>query len=402
MSDLSNPPAVTPPRIPWLKTPKGIKTLISSVAGVVVVVVAIVLVVTLVVQPNQRAAQAAASASAQAAQDYQDAVTAFNSASDACTSANQQLSAAITSAQSTAKTDPSTMQDPTLIDKLNQAITTAQAVKTCAAPTMASDTATIQQQTTQLGTDAQAVTTAASTLTAAGQAVPASVQAKQQAAAQAQASASAAAQAQATQLVNSVTGTATDMNGYKAIVSVKCTNWIEGSDQAALHAAWQNVGGTGEIPIQTGYNAGAPNSNGFDVADLSTGAYFFCTLTVANGSPGYHLSQFRGGSGSLPVPNTMVGFIVDGHSQWGIENSYDGGACVAYSGGPQCSGPLSDGFDLYVSMNVTSDQWGPVPLVWFAGNVFGPKTPAGDPELATTQIAVGDDSVKTSIGISWA
>jgi len=181
MSDLSNPPAVTPPRTPWFKTPKGMKTLIGSAAGIVVVVVAIVLVVTLVVTPNQRAAQAAASASAQAAQDYQDAVTAFNSAADACTSANQQLSAAITSAQSTAKTDPSTMQDPTLIDKLNQAITTAQAVKTCAAPTMASDTATIQQQTTQLGTDTQAVTTAASTLTAAGQAVPASVLAKKDA-----------------------------------------------------------------------------------------------------------------------------------------------------------------------------------------------------------------------------
>ena len=211
-------PMMPPPRVPWYSTRKGTKALIGAASGVVVVIVAVVLVIALVIAPNQRAAQAAASASAasasasaQAAQDYQAAVTAFNSAASACTSANGQLATAIKTAQTTAKTDPSTLQDPTLIDKLNQAITTAQAIKACAPPTMASDTATIQQQTTQLGTDTQAVTTAASTLAAASQAVPASVQAKQQAAAQAQAQAAAAAQ--------QGSGTWTDPDGYSYAIS---------------------------------------------------------------------------------------------------------------------------------------------------------------------------------------
>jgi len=177
---------------PVVANSKNRKVLFGVLGGVVAVVVIVLLVVTLIVLPNQRAAQAAAaaaSASAQAAQELQDATAAFNTASTACMDANTALASAISSAQQAAQTDPSTMQDPTLIDKLNQAITTAQAVQTCTAPTMAGDTATIQQQTTQLGTDTQTVTSATSTLTSATQAVPASVQAKQDAAAQAAAEA---------------------------------------------------------------------------------------------------------------------------------------------------------------------------------------------------------------------
>jgi len=174
--------------------PRGKVLAIGVGGGVVVLVVAIILVVTLVIQPNQRATQAAASASVQAYQEHQDAVAAFNSASHACTTANSSLSTAISSAQQAAKTDPSTMQDPTLIDKVNQAVATAQGVKNCTPPAMADDTDAIKQQTTQMATDTQALTSATSTLSSASSAVTASVSAKQQAVAQAQASAAAAVQ----------------------------------------------------------------------------------------------------------------------------------------------------------------------------------------------------------------
>jgi len=259
----SSVPAVAPPTAafrapkttstPW---PKGRRILFGSLGGVVAVAVVTILVVTLVILPNHRAAQAAAAAAsasaaaqAQAEQEHQDAVTAFNSASSACTSANTSLSSAITSAQQTAKTDPGTMQDPTLIDKLNQAITTAQTVKHCTAPTMADDTATIQQQTTQLGTETKTVTSATSTLSTVAQAVPASVKAKSDAAAQAAAQAATEAQ--------KGSFTWTDSQGYVYDIS------------------WQGVRLTTTIdPTQ-----GAPGQ-------LELQLSFAGTVTVVNKTPG--------------------------------------------------------------------------------------------------------------------
>jgi len=101
------------------------------------------------------------------------------------------MAAAIGSAQQTAKTDPSTMQDPTLIDKLNQAITTARQVKNCTTPMMADDTDAVKQQTTELASETQAVTAAISRLQLAESTVTSSVSAKQQAAEQAAAEAAA-------------------------------------------------------------------------------------------------------------------------------------------------------------------------------------------------------------------
>jgi len=150
--------------------------LIGVGSGLAAAIVVIVLVVTLVVAPNQRAAT-----QAQAEQEHQDAATAFDQASQACTGANQKLASAIYSAQQAVKTDPATLQDPSLIDKLNQAITTAQTVASCTVPTMADDTAAIQQQTTQMNANAQTVASAASSLTLNIWAVTTSVEAKENA-----------------------------------------------------------------------------------------------------------------------------------------------------------------------------------------------------------------------------
>jgi len=190
---------------------------IGTGGGLGAVVIAVVLAVTLVIVPNQHAAQASAAAAsasaaaaAQAAQEHQAAITAFGRANDSCTSANQQLTSSIASAQQTARTDPATMQDPTLIDKLKQAITTAQAVNPCEVPTMADDTAIIEQQTAQLNTNVQTVLSATVTVTAASQAAVSSVQAKKNAD---QAAKEAAAVAARTGKI-----TLTDSDGYQYLV----------------------------------------------------------------------------------------------------------------------------------------------------------------------------------------
>jgi hypothetical protein len=204
MSDVDPQPGTASP---WFKTLRG-KVVLGAGGVVVVAAVVVVIVVTQVVVPNRQAAQAAAAsasaasasaasasaASVKAEGDLAAAHLAFGTASKACADANKQLSDAITSAQATAGTDPSTMQDPTLIDRLNQAITAAQAVVPCTPPTMATDTDAITQQTTQMGTDTQAVTSEVQNLGADSQSVQASVQTKKTATSQVAASAAAKAQ----------------------------------------------------------------------------------------------------------------------------------------------------------------------------------------------------------------
>ena len=192
----------SPAKPSWISTSKGKKILIGFLA----VILAVVLIITLVVIPHQRAEEAAAAEQARLDQEHQAAVDAFTKAVDGCTQANKSLTDSITHAQQTALTDPSTLDDPSLIDSLNQAIATAQSVKTCVPPTMADDTGTIQEQTTQIATDTDSVATSVSTLTKADQSVTTSVQTKKDK--------EAAAAEQAKKAANFADFTITTKDGY--------------------------------------------------------------------------------------------------------------------------------------------------------------------------------------------
>jgi len=391
------------PRIPWFRTSRGLKALIGGAAGVVVVVVAIVLVVTLVVIPNQRAGQAAesaaaasASASVQMAQDHQDAVNAFNSAAQACTSANSQLASVISSAQQAAQTDPSTMQDPTLIDKLNQVITTAQAVKTCMAPTIADDTATIQQQTAQLGTDTQTVTSATSTLTSASQAVPASVQAKQQAAAQASASASAAA--------HTKNVTITDSDGYKWQVTLTFSDWVKGSDSQKLQQTWQSMGGSGQMPLTAGSYSSQMGSAQFVGTNA---AYVFGKATYQ-----YMTTQWSA-SDTPPIvidPMTSSTDLLGNQSglqAFDLVTGKNVVQCTGYNNGANCT--LGGWAGTGVNSNTISPDmagqttWGPVAFVIAVDDVFTPAEPDGIAAYQSVQLGIATGiSRQNSLGVTLA
>ena len=168
---LSSAPDISVPTVAIYRTPtpppnKKRQVLIWSGAGALAVILAVVLIITLVISPRQSAAD-------------QAAIDAFTAASTDCTSANEQLASTITRAQDAAATDPQTMDDPTLLDDLKQAITTAQAVPACAAPKMARTTSGIEDQTAQLVTATQDVNSASLTLNKAITAVTDSVQTKQ-------------------------------------------------------------------------------------------------------------------------------------------------------------------------------------------------------------------------------
>ena len=290
-SETQTPPVEASPRKPsWISTPKGKKILIGSGSGLLAVILAVVLIVNLVVIPHQRAEEAAAAEQARLEQEHQAAVDAFTKAVDSCTQANKSLTDSITHAQQTATTDPSTLDDPSLIDALNQAITTAQSVKTCVPPTMADDTATIQEQTTQVTTDTATVTTSISTLTTADQSVTTSVQTKKDKEAAAQAAEEAkqkADQEAAYQAAHTLTSSTTTSDGYSYTTTVTLTDWYKVTDTTRTTSAWNSVGGVGSWTFpadSSGFIPGGSAGN-YGIFEMDKSAVLFGKMTVANTTP---------------------------------------------------------------------------------------------------------------------
>ncbi|MHB1011262.1 MAG: variant leucine-rich repeat-containing protein, partial [Propionibacteriaceae bacterium] len=187
-SSLARTPALSSPS--WLDRMSR-RTKLTTGAGVLAAIVAIVLVATLVVAPHERASRAVEQARSAAVTDFSNAVA-------ACKTVNAGLSAAQEKAKSAAATDPGTLKDPTLIAKLNAAVTAAQAATPCTVPTQGGDTATIQHQADDLKTAISPVHSAENALNDAVAAVIGSVQAKKdEAAAAAKAATDAAAAAAA-------------------------------------------------------------------------------------------------------------------------------------------------------------------------------------------------------------
>ena len=249
-------PATSPKPTTPKFTPKMKKTLIATGSSLVVIVVAILLVVHFFVTiPQQEAAaeQARLEQEQEQAEQHQAAVDAFTKATEDCDAANKSLTSEVSSAQTTATTDPATMQDSTLIDTLNAAITTAQAVPPCAAPTMADDTDTITQQVNDLTSAVQTVLSAKNTLVSAENAVPASVQAKKRAEEAAAAAAKAAEEAAARAAeeaaqkaaeeaaLASLTTVCTYDNGYSLKIQVKPYPSYKGTDSALAHPGKTDV-----------------------------------------------------------------------------------------------------------------------------------------------------------------
>ena len=152
-------------RTPPTPTHKRRSVLIWSGAGALALILAVVLVVVLVINPRRGVDQAT--------------VTAFTAASTDCANANEQLATSIVKAQKATTTDPGTMDDPSLLDALSDAINTAQAVPACVAPAMAKTTSRIQEQIDQLTAATQEVNSAALALNQARANVTDSVQSKQ-------------------------------------------------------------------------------------------------------------------------------------------------------------------------------------------------------------------------------
>jgi len=358
------------------------KVLIGSVSGVVAIAVIVTLVVTLVVLPRQRAAAEANQAAFGA---HQAAVSAFNAASQDCQNANSDLTNTITVAQDNAQVDPSTLEDPSLVSQLNTALANAQAVTPCVPPTMADDTATIQQQTATLRSDTGVVTDADQVLATASQAV-ASAEAQSQADAEASAPANDnATSAPADNGSSSDTGSSgstslqtytavrTDASGNKEKVTVQVSEWIKGSDSAGLDQAWSDVGGQGSMPLVDGTSIPSGGEDwGISTFNASESAYFFGTIMIQNMTTGFPAANYNNGQILVYFDDVGCGnaSVCD---QVGTQPAV---VCFGYSDQTQCSAAIND--NAFASADMTGgDTWGPVPFVFGMANVFSPDDPDG-------------------------
>jgi len=354
----------------WISTRKGKRILIGSGAGLLAVILTVVLIVNLVVIPHQRAEEAAAAASASAAaeqarldEEHQAAVVSFTNAVHDCTQANTSLANSLAHAQYTAATDPSTLDNPNLIDGLNQAIASAQTVEICTPPTMADDTASIQQQTAQLTTDTDILMTSVRALTNADDAVTTSVQTKENK----EAAAKKAEQDAAYAAAHTASVTLTDSDGYARKFTITISDWIQGTNTSALAATWTKFGGTAPMPLVDGsYSLGQYSGNvDFTQADA---AYVFGKVSVENASPGYDVTKYSGNNPALIAPAWNSSY----ENKWSVQ-------CIVYSSKTDCGVNKSQ----LVTPLMESNNWGPVPFVMALNGAIAktPNNPNGNPDF---------------------
>jgi len=181
---------------------RAAKAIIWSAAGVIAAGIAAVLVVTLIVIPQQQAA-AEAAAAARAAHDR--AVADFKASASLCQDANSAYATSLDAARTALKIDPTTLADPSLFDALQSTIDQNKGEARCISPTMASETAQIEAQISEMDAAHAGLSTAASRLSDSTRAVTASVDRKL---------------AQDALDARTLEGTWTDGDGYSFIVSV--------------------------------------------------------------------------------------------------------------------------------------------------------------------------------------
>ena len=362
------------------------RVLLATAGSLVVIALAITLVVTLVIIPNRRASEEAALAE----QEYQAAVSSFQVASTDCTTASTDLANAIDHAQQIVQTDQSTMQDPTLIDKLNDAIESAEAITSCIPITpMADSTDAIQNQVAQMKGDTQAVESAVSTLASTSQAVSASVQAKTNADAAAAAEEERNRQQQRASAHNTVEYSMTDNEGFSWTWSITMTDWIKASDTDLVNTAWKNVGGRGilVIPIDSrGFISGSDSTGdpaSIERYDSTTTAFILGTVTLTNTTTGWPLT----GGIEGPVLSWEGSVICTQWSSLQCDKRYTE---IAY---------LSSSSSLAVGKNTT---WSFVLVYQLA---FQPADPTGERVDGTIEVSDFDYRTETysiQVGKTWA
>jgi hypothetical protein len=159
-------------------------------------------------------------------------------------------------------------------------------------------------------------------------------------------------------------GTATDADGYEFKFTLTIGSWIKGSETELINQAWQNVGGSGDMPLTSSftYKGAGGGSNGTGTISPEYAVYVFGTIGVENITPDFDFSGQKTIWLRLPA--------IGGNGLAGLAYA------IQYSNGTQrYAGSLTE------AINMKSNKWGPVPFVIGVIDVFSPNFPDGNPAL---------------------
>ena len=172
-----------------------------------------------------------------------------------------------------------------------------------------------------------------------------------------------------------------DGDGYQYEIEVKLSPWILLSDTATLNTAWNAVSGGLSLPTYNSWGVdetfGKPRIEGMESKFGQSGYAMSCS---------HGISDMYYCVGSFRVTNVTEGWSIDSNQPRSIDLSLQ---CGSYQSSPSGYVPFTGGkiltYDdtrqyiggVMISPLMSSDHWGPIPIVLMAAEVFSPNTPDG-------------------------
>lgn len=174
--------------------------------------------------------------------------------------------------------------------------------------------------------------------------------------------------------------TVVDNSGYKFEVSLSLSPWILLSNQDEINSAWAKVGDNNQLPgfddwglekreINNVYNRSgmimAMDGNSSTIFRTPMTDMYYCvgSLTITNITEGWDIDASNSRGVSLPLV-------------WECAPRNSGINCIGrifYSNGEK---DYASG--IHLKVNMQSNSWGPVPIVFMAPENISPNNPNGD------------------------
>ena len=174
-----------------------------------------------------------------------------------------------------------------------------------------------------------------------------------------------------------------DTDGYQYEITIKLSPWILLSNTQALSSAWNEVSQGTELPSYESWgvneNTRYPQIKGNSFITGSDGFITACS---------HGITDMYYSVGSLEVKNVTDGWSIDSSQPrsltisaglWPCRNDYKMSDYAALVAGKTFAGDRIDNYVGGIRINplMSGDNWGPVPFVLMASEVFSPNAPNG-------------------------
>lgn len=178
-----------------------------------------------------------------------------------------------------------------------------------------------------------------------------------------------------------VTYSIKDYSGYTFDITLKLSPWILLSDTELINSAWDKVGGGKTLPQFDDWGF-TRSGNGYK----NTLAYYSYYSTGNAGALTWYMTDMYYSVGTVTIKNTTSGFDITQNDPRTVPFLFGCDASLANSAGywQWIAGRVLYSNDvvtrmsgLHVSASVTSNTWGPVPVIFMTPEYISPNSPDG-------------------------